>query len=330
MTVVAGLLLIAGLSSQDRPTGIVVATLIGEKAPEWSLDRKKSLSVLRSDAESHEFDFDLREGRAYVVDRRLYRQQDKKRYAGVLDELDQLFSAGQVVFSVPKDGLLTTLVKERFSPPSIDLAGAETGSYTIVPSMALRFTDGERVVQYDVQPDVPSNLARKLEEKPLKPGDGVAMREARERNMPIRNSFDIRPLAGFQVESAGAGASKADRRAHDFVAVSQILAEREDEWATRLRERLTSILHRLKGTYPGIDDLLRYEGPIGGLPDSMRQRASHAITGSWKHYGFDSETAAEVFMERSQVRAGSPHLLLACMTTAGSGYGLMMYSLPIP
>lgn len=136
-------------------------------------------------------------------------------------------------------------------------------------------------------------------------------------------------LKALKFDVRGRDALYHDQRARDLHVVTRLLVAKEEEWATKIRNSQTAVFQSLLNLYPDFDGVGRFSGATNQLPERMRSAMTKTILDDFRGYGFSSEAEASAFLARANARS-SPFLSLAAANSTASGFGLVVYSLPIP
>lgn len=310
--------------NMPRPVARVIATLDVGEMPTWFQQRQPEGADLQKHALQHGFDFEVVNGRAYLLDQRLYDLQAKKRHHAALEELRAaLGSSG--VFSVENHPELSRLVRASFGPPSMNYEGVGDANYSVLPSLALALSDGSKAVTVYLQPTPSPETVRSLQQRPLRPSSNQIPTVVAEKEIGVGYTA----LRGLKFEVRGRDALSRDQRARDLHVITRLIVAKEEEWAAKLRDRQTILFDILTKFYPEFEKVENFNGSADRLPEHLRTQMTTTILEDFKGYGFTSEAAASEFLSRANARA-TPFLALAAASRMGPGFGMVFYSLPIP
>lgn len=312
------------LENIPRPVARVIATLDDGEIPTWFQQRQPEGADLQKNARQHEFDFEVVNGRAYLVHQQLYDLPAKERHHAALEELQTaLRSSG--VFSVGNHPELSRLVRACFGPPSMNHEDVGDANYTVLPSLALALSDGSKAVTVYLQPTPSPETVRSLQERPVRPSSREVPAVAAEREIGVGYST----LRGLKFEVRGRDALSRDQRARDLHVITRLIVAKEEEWAAKLRDRQSAVLDSLMKFYPEFERVENFNGSADRLPERVRVQMTTTILGDFQGYGFSSEAEASAFLSRANART-TPFLALAAGSRMATGFGLVVYSLPIP
>lgn len=313
------------MGPDNRPIARAIALRTEAELPEWVQNKLLTIGELTTASGRDGFDMKVSEGRAYFIDQELYGLTFKKRHLVVLEELGVAMTSPAGTFDVGKYPALADLAARCFAPPSMNLAGVGEALYTILPSIGFSIGDGSKSIEIHLQPTLPSEAVRNLQERPLRPVENGATR-------PDAHHSEGGPaqpeLKGLKFEVFGRNARQSDQRARDLLVLTTLVASKEEEWAEKLRSAQAPLVRAAIRRHPEFEGAEGFSGPLDQLPPSLRDRLKSDLIGDYRSHGFTSEAEAEAFFVRANGRA-THYLGIVAALRSKTGFGTVFYALPV-